>query len=129
MCLLSGGIDSPVAAWRMMRRGCRVLFVHFHSYPVLSRASQEKARELVANLTRFQYSSTLMLVLGVAAGIVLALLSRVFISIGASSRARKAERRLRAAVAEVAEELVIAPVVDELAAYRQTWEGLRTARG
>ena len=39
----------------MMRRGCRVLFVHFHSYPVLSRASQEKARELVANLTRFQY--------------------------------------------------------------------------
>ena len=48
MCLLSGGIDSPVAAWRMMRRGCRVLFVHFHSYPVLSRASQEKARELVA---------------------------------------------------------------------------------
>ena len=46
-CLLSGGIDSPVAAWRMMRRGCRVLFVHFHSYPILSRASQEKARELV----------------------------------------------------------------------------------
>jgi thiamine biosynthesis protein ThiI len=62
VCLLSGGIDSPVAAWRMMRRGCRVLFVHFHSYPVLSRASQEKARELAANLTRFQYSSTLMLV-------------------------------------------------------------------
>ena len=62
MCLLSGGIDSPVAAWRMMRRGCRVSFVHFHSYPVLSRASQEKARELVANLTRFQYSSRLWLV-------------------------------------------------------------------
>ena len=46
-CLLSGGIDSPVAAWRLMRRGCRVIFVHFHSYPILSRASQEKARELV----------------------------------------------------------------------------------
>ena len=29
-----------------MRRGCRVLFVHFHSYPILSRASQEKVREL-----------------------------------------------------------------------------------
>jgi thiamine biosynthesis protein ThiI len=40
--LLSGGIDSPVAAWRMLRRGCRVLFVHFHSYPILSRASQER---------------------------------------------------------------------------------------
>ena len=61
-CLLSGGIDSPVAAWRMMRRGCRVLFVHFHSYPILSRASQEKARELAKSLSRFQYRSRLMLV-------------------------------------------------------------------
>ena len=62
VCLLSGGIDSPVAAWRMMRRGCRVLFVHFHSYPILSRASQEKARELVQTLTQFQYQSRLFLV-------------------------------------------------------------------
>jgi tRNA uracil 4-sulfurtransferase len=61
-CLLSGGIDSPVAAWRLMRRGCRVLFVHFHSYPILSRASQEKVRELVRLLTEFQYRSRLFLV-------------------------------------------------------------------
>ena len=61
-CLLSGGIDSPVAAWRMMKRGCRVVFVHFHSYPILSRASQEKARELARLLTRFQYRSRLLLV-------------------------------------------------------------------
>jgi tRNA uracil 4-sulfurtransferase len=61
-CLLSGGIDSPVAAWRMMRRGCRVLFVHFHSYPILSRASQEKARELAKLLTQFQYHSRLFIV-------------------------------------------------------------------
>ena len=61
-CLLSGGIDSPVAAWRMMRRGCRVLFVHFHSYPILSLASQEKARELARLLTRFQFDSRLFLV-------------------------------------------------------------------
>jgi tRNA uracil 4-sulfurtransferase len=47
VCLLSGGIDSPVAAWRLMRRGCRVLLVHFHSYPILSRASQEKTRERI----------------------------------------------------------------------------------
>jgi thiamine biosynthesis protein ThiI len=60
--LLSGGIDSPVASWRMMRRGCRVLFVHFHSYPILSRASQEKARELARLLTRFQFHSRLFLV-------------------------------------------------------------------
>jgi tRNA uracil 4-sulfurtransferase len=61
-CLLSGGIDSPVAAWRMMRRGCRVVFVHFHSYPILSRASQEKARELARSLARFQNYSRLILV-------------------------------------------------------------------
>jgi thiamine biosynthesis protein ThiI len=61
-CLLSGGIDSPVAAWRLMRRGCRVLLVHFHSYPILSRASQEKVRELARVLAGFQLHSRLFLV-------------------------------------------------------------------
>jgi thiamine biosynthesis protein ThiI len=61
-CLLSGGIDSPVAAWRLMRRGCRVLLVHFHSYPILSRASQEKVRELARILARYQFHSRLFLV-------------------------------------------------------------------
>jgi thiamine biosynthesis protein ThiI len=61
-CLLSGGIDSPVAAYRMMRRGCSVLFIHFHSYPILSRASQEKTREIVTLLTRYQLRSRLVLV-------------------------------------------------------------------
>jgi tRNA uracil 4-sulfurtransferase len=61
-CLLSGGIDSPVAAHRMMKRGCAVTFVHFHSYPILSRASQEKARELVTLLTKWQQRSRLYLV-------------------------------------------------------------------
>nr|MDP9323405.1 THUMP domain-containing protein [Acidobacteriota bacterium] len=61
-CLLSGGIDSPVAAWRLMRRGCRVLLVHFHSYPILSRASQEKVRELARLLAGFQFHSRLFLV-------------------------------------------------------------------
>jgi tRNA uracil 4-sulfurtransferase len=61
-CLLSGGIDSPVAAHRMMKRGCAVSFVHFHSYPILSRASIEKARELVRLLTTWQQRSRLYLV-------------------------------------------------------------------
>ena len=61
-CLLSGGIDSPVAAYRMMRRGCTVFFIHFHSYPILSRASQEKVREIAALLTRHQLRSRLVLV-------------------------------------------------------------------
>jgi len=61
-CLLSGGIDSPVAAYRMMRRGCAVLLIHFHSYPILSRASQEKVREIAALLTTHQLRSRLVLV-------------------------------------------------------------------
>jgi tRNA uracil 4-sulfurtransferase len=61
-CLLSGGIDSPVAAHRMMKRGCATSFVHFHSYPILTRASMEKARELVRLLTMWQQRSRLYLV-------------------------------------------------------------------
>jgi len=61
-CLLSGGIDSPVAAYRLMRRGCTVFFVHFHAYPILSRASQEKVREIAALLTTYQLRSRLALV-------------------------------------------------------------------
>ena len=60
--LLSGGIDSPVAAWRLMKRGCRVVFVHFHSVPYLPDTSQRKARALVARLTQWQYASRLFLV-------------------------------------------------------------------
>jgi thiamine biosynthesis protein ThiI len=60
--LLSGGIDSPVAAWRMMKRGCRVVFVHFHSVPYLPATSQAKARALVERLTTWQYASRLHLV-------------------------------------------------------------------
>jgi tRNA uracil 4-sulfurtransferase len=60
--LLSGGIDSPVAAWRMMKRGCRVVFVHFHSVPYLPPTSQAKARALVERLTEWQYTSRLYLV-------------------------------------------------------------------
>jgi tRNA uracil 4-sulfurtransferase len=61
-CLLSGGIDSPVAAYRMLKRGCTVVFLHFHSYPMLSRVSQEKARDLAALLTRYQFASKLILI-------------------------------------------------------------------
>ena len=62
LCLLSGGIDSPVAAFRMMRRGCRVLFVHFHSFPHTTVESQEKVRRILRILCRFQLGSYLHLV-------------------------------------------------------------------
>ncbi len=62
VCLLSGGIDSPVAAYRMMKRGCQQIFVHFHSHPFVSRASQEKAEDLATILTKYQHHSLLYLI-------------------------------------------------------------------
>ncbi|MBM4441177.1 MAG: tRNA 4-thiouridine(8) synthase ThiI [Candidatus Rokubacteria bacterium] len=62
LALLSGGIDSPVAAWRMMKRGCRVVFVHFHSVPYLPDVSQHKAGALAERLTEWQYASRLFVV-------------------------------------------------------------------
>ncbi len=61
-CLLSGGIDSPVAAYRMIKRGCQSSFIHFSGRPLVSRASEEKARDLVRILTRSQYDSRLYVV-------------------------------------------------------------------
>ena len=60
--LLSGGIDSPVAAWRMMKRGCRATLIHFHGYPFVSRASQDKARDLARVLTQYQLQTRLYLI-------------------------------------------------------------------
>ena len=62
ICLLSGGIDSPVAAYRMMKRGCKVIFVHFHGRPYLSRASEDKVRDLITLLTSYQLNSQIYLV-------------------------------------------------------------------
>jgi len=62
VALISGGIDSPVATYRMMQRGCRVIFVHFHSAPYQDNTSQEKVRRLLAVLTRHQFLSRLYLV-------------------------------------------------------------------
>ena len=62
MTMLSGGIDSPVAAWHMMKRGCRAHFTHFHSYPLVDRSSIEKAMELTDHLTQHQFASSLSLV-------------------------------------------------------------------
>jgi thiamine biosynthesis protein ThiI len=62
IALISGGIDSPVASYRMMQRGCRVIFVHFHSAPYQDNTSQEKVRQLITTLTRHQFLSRLYLV-------------------------------------------------------------------
>jgi GTP-binding protein EngB required for normal cell division len=72
---------------------------------------------------------TMLLVGGVALGVVLAVLCRVLVGRSARNRAQRADRRLRQAVDEVTEELVIAPLVAEIQAYRATTDGLRAARG
>ncbi|MDR1292009.1 MAG: tRNA 4-thiouridine(8) synthase ThiI [Clostridiales Family XIII bacterium] len=53
MVLLSGGIDSPVAAWLMAKRGMRVEAVHYHSYPYTSGRAREKVEELAAILAGY----------------------------------------------------------------------------
>ncbi len=60
--LLSGGIDSPVASYQMMRRGCENIFVHFHSSPLTSLAAIEKVRKIVNLLSLYQGPSKLYLV-------------------------------------------------------------------
>jgi len=125
-CLLSGGIDSPVAAYRMMRRGAIVSFIHFHSYPILSRASQEKVREIVALLTRHQLRAKLALVpfgelqqqvvLSVASELRVVLYRRLMLRV-----AEQLARRWRARA------LVTGEVVGQVAS--QTIENMTTIAG
>jgi GTP-binding protein EngB required for normal cell division len=70
---------------------------------------------------------TLMLLGGVAAGVVLALVCRLLVAWTARRRARSADRRLRAAIREVSEELVVKPVEAELEAYAAVRAGLAQA--
>ncbi len=62
VALISGGIDSPVATYRMLKRGCKAVFVHFHGRPYLSRVSEEKVQDIVKLLTSYQLHSRLHLV-------------------------------------------------------------------
>jgi len=60
--LLSAGIDSPVAAARMMRRGARATLIHFHSQPFTDASSARNAEEIARTLTERQFDSNLYLV-------------------------------------------------------------------
>jgi thiamine biosynthesis protein ThiI len=60
--LLSGGIDSPVAAWKIIRRGCSAVFIHFHSFPHTNRESQDKAKQVAALLAENQGRSRIYMV-------------------------------------------------------------------
>jgi thiamine biosynthesis protein ThiI len=62
LVLMSGGIDSPVAAYRMMRRGLRCDFLHFSGMPLTGPESVYKAYGLMHQLDRFQCGSRLFVV-------------------------------------------------------------------
>ena len=54
LCLISGGFDSPVAAWHAQKRGCEVHFVTFHSHPFIGEPARKKVLDLVRVLARYQ---------------------------------------------------------------------------
>jgi thiamine biosynthesis protein ThiI len=62
LVLISGGIDSPVAAYRAMKRGLRCDFMHFSGRPFTGPESILKAYAQVARLDRFQGGSRLFVV-------------------------------------------------------------------
>ena len=62
LVMLSGGIDSPVAAWQMIKRGAKAVFIHFYSYPYTDKASLEKVMDLARILSESNYESVVYLV-------------------------------------------------------------------
>ena len=62
LVMLSGGIDSPVAAWQMTKRGAKAVYIHFYSYPYTDKASLEKVIELVRILAESNYRSIIYLI-------------------------------------------------------------------
>lgn len=62
LCLISGGIDSPVAAWMALKRGCDVRYVTFHARGFIGEPALEKVGELVRVLATWQGSSRLFVV-------------------------------------------------------------------
>lgn len=55
LLLISGGIDSPVAGYLAQKRGLKLVYLHFHSYPKTKKESIEKVKRLIKLLNRFQF--------------------------------------------------------------------------
>lgn len=62
LCLLSGGIDSPLAVWQMMKRGCQVDFLHVHNFRNNQEAIEHKIKEITKVLNKYQFKSKIYLV-------------------------------------------------------------------
>jgi len=62
ICSLSGGIDSPVSAFKMIRRGCQVVFVHLYNNSLVRREVLSKIKKLIEQLNKYQLESKLYVV-------------------------------------------------------------------
>jgi len=60
--LISGGIDSPVSSYLMMKRGCSVIFIHFFNSTINTKQSLEKVISLVDVLSKYQFKTKLYLI-------------------------------------------------------------------
>ncbi|MCX6710299.1 MAG: tRNA 4-thiouridine(8) synthase ThiI [Candidatus Woesearchaeota archaeon] len=61
LCLLSGGIDSPVAAWLMMRRGCKAVLLYIDNSPFADSSRLERAKKTAEKLSEYYYGDKLKL--------------------------------------------------------------------
>src|SRR3989304_1343162 len=61
ICLLSGGIDSPVAAWLTMKKGCTPVFVYFDNSPFTDETTQQRAVEAIKKLKKRSSEKTFKL--------------------------------------------------------------------
>ena len=62
LSLISSGIDSPVASFKMLKRGIQLSYIHFHSYPATGRESIDNVEKIIEKLSHFQSCKQLFLV-------------------------------------------------------------------
>jgi len=60
--MISGGIDSPVASWMMLKRGAPIHYVHFHNFPYTDRGSMDSVKDMIAVLNRVGIKATISMI-------------------------------------------------------------------
>ena len=59
LSLISSGIDSPVASFELIKRGVKLDFIHFHSYPAINQQSIENVKDILTSMTNLEIKSYL----------------------------------------------------------------------
>lgn len=60
--LISGGIDSPVASWKMFKRGCSIIYVHFFNDTINKKGVENKIEKLMEVLSKYQFKTKLYII-------------------------------------------------------------------